>query len=244
MEKRDIKSMILDLFNVFEISKELEVSVVTDAYKEEVIYSPKNNHVYFYLMSEDITDTALNELVARLKVGIEYHPLLTTLYFEKPNTEREKFAIEQFYYLVVPLIDVWAWKEMLKYLPMERVEKRFDEIRNKAEILELYRMMGFSVGNLDRFRMSISGHLISKILLGYDSNLKIVSKNRSAIEEWNEYISELENLSYETPNINLLINFAQKYLPDLEITVKSDVISIKEKKTNEKRIISNYFSLN
>ncbi len=216
----------MNLFEIFEIPNTIKVEILIDSDKEIVIYSPEENLAIFYFSIDSDTELSTLELISRLKLGVSYHPLFATLFFEKATTENEEYAIGKFYYLVSPLLDAWAYREMLKYLPLEKVREIFNVFVENYQMLELKRMMGEKIPDMDLIRINLSGHLIAR-LLGFSSEVVFTGGEDL---DFQEYVAKLENLSQGEPDINLLIELAKEYLPEPEfdITIKDNVISIKE----------------
>ncbi len=228
MIERKIRNKIYQILKVFEIDN-IKVEVEFDDYRKEVIYVPnEEKKAIFYLSSRDYNDieSSIYELTARLRLGVVYNPLLTTLIFENATNENEEYAIGRFYYIVSPLLDAWSYGEILKYAP-EKATELFKEFVEEYQMLELKRMMGEkTIPDVDLVRINLSGHLIAR-LLGFPSEV-VFTGDESENDIFRDYLHKLEILSESEPDINLMIELAKEYLPGFDVVVKDNVISIKE----------------
>ena len=208
---------------LYGIPEEVKIEVeLIEQGEEELIFFQKENKAKLRLSKwvlNDIND--ISEYIAKIKLGIDYEPLLATMYFQKDLTEEEERLASHFYTLIIPIIDAWTWKTMSMYLPEEEMEKELQELKDLWEQLELEKMMteAKTMKEIDRRRQSISMYLIFKVL-GHDANLKLVGSEEHK-KEWEEYIKDLEEIVMKTPSIEPLIELGKKYL-NRDISVKED----------------------
>jgi len=191
---------------IFQIPEDFQIEVEEMPQGHELTFYPEEKKAVIKLDKDSISD--IPELIAQLKMGIEYHPLLATFYFQPDLTKQEEFFASSFYTLVIPLIDAWVWKVMKDYLPEEELEKQVKELKTLWEVAQLEKMRLGDVPMKEalRRRMSFSQYLIFRTL-GYDAELQlqVEAKNekekKKLIQEWVRYKKALENFAKHEPNI-------------------------------------------
>ena len=194
---------------VFEIDDDIKITVKSIPQGHELVYDPVNRTVELWLDKDSISD--IPELLAQVKLGLEYHPLLATMYFQSDASEEETRLAGQFYTLVIPVIDAWVWKIMQKYMSADEFEMEVDELLEMIENLEIIKM--YTGGKIEneraRRRLTIGIHLIIKAV-GGKSKLKLVGDDEKK-KKWIEYVKDLENLVMQEPSIDALIELGRKY---------------------------------
>ncbi len=206
---------------IFRIPDEIQIETEEIDKGQELIYIPEENKAVFRLDQHSISD--IPELMAQLKLGIKYNPLLATMYFQPDMTEEEEIYAGNFYMLVIPLLDAWVWKAMKEYLPEEEMEKQVKQLKELWERAQLSKMyLGDQVkeSELMRRRMSISQYFIFKAL-GYGAELKLIGKGKH-LQEWIRYKKILEEMIHHAPNIDDLIKLPQ-------LTNAPFIVSVEEK---------------
>ena len=73
--------------------------------------------------------------MAQVKMGILYHPLLATFYFQGNLSSQENRYSKMFYDLAEPLIDVWTVQTQSKYMGESAFAKELDNINIMNEAL-------------------------------------------------------------------------------------------------------------
>ncbi|WP_457628508.1 hypothetical protein [Persephonella sp.] len=206
---------------VFQIPKNLQIELEEIDKGQELIYIPEENKAIFRLDQHSIRD--IPELMAQLKLGIDYHPLLATMYFQKDLSEEEENYAGNFYMLIIPLLDAWVWKAMKEYLPEEEMEKQVKQLKElweRAQLSKMYFGDRIKESELMRRRMSVSQYFIFKAL-GYEAELKLIGKGKH-LQEWVRYKKILEKMIHHTPNIDDFVKLPQ-------LTKAPFTVSVKEK---------------
>jgi len=209
---------------IFQIPDEIEIQLVNVEGKQELTYIPEQKKAIIHLDPKFPQDLA--ELIAQLKLGIEYHPLLATFYFQPNLTKEEEIFASSFYTAVVPVVDAWVYKTMKEYLPTEELEKQLEELQTLWERLELEKLYtGNTEPEADRRRHSFSMYLIFKIL-GYPAQLKLIGKGKQ-LQEWIRYKKTLEWAIQQTPSPEILTQIPEKTKAPYKVSVKDKYYEIK-----------------
>lgn len=191
----------------FEIPEDLTIEVKKIPKGHELIYIPEESKAILKLDKHSLPD--IPELIAQLKMGTDYHPLLATYFFQENYTKEEEKQISNFILLITPLIDAWIWKTMAKYLPKEEFEEKLKQLKEMWEIYELHKMYleNKSEPEMLRRRASFSQYLIFKSL-GINATLKLVGKGK-ALQEWIRYKKTLEKMVENDPNIEDIVKLPE-----------------------------------
>ena len=152
-------------------------------------------------------DGDLFDLVATLRLGLDYSPLLTTFYFQEKYTEEEAEHMRRFFLFSLPITKTWAFKNALKYIEEEKVKKEAQEI---SEYVNLTYMWVSPKNYGEQFLKQIY-HIVAYLLLKYvvrvDITLRVGGKYA---EEWKGYIEFAEETIKEKPSPYLLTRIPDK----------------------------------
>ena len=136
----------------------------------------KDDHVTFALSVEH-SYQAINELVAKVKLANDYGSLMCSQRF---STNPDAKAISTFDKVVSPLINAYAFKEMMKYLP------EHSKLKEKMEWKGYYEsILGFEMLDAESIQMLISLYVplksaqviseeIPTVLKPYKNNIEIL----------------------------------------------------------------------
>lgn len=193
---------------IFQIPDNISIQLEPVPQGQELIFSPEENKAILKVDKYSYGD--IPELIAHLKLGIDYHPLLATFYFQKDLSQEEAIFAKDFYMLIAPVIDVWVWKTMKKYLPAKEFKHQLNQLIEIYEKAQLYKMH-FGKDTEDELlkrRMSFSYYLILKNL-GYNAKLKLIGKGKQ-LQEWIRYKKLLVKIARNEPNIEDLISIPEQ----------------------------------
>ena len=149
----------------------------------------------------------LFDVVAVLRLGLDYSPLLTTFYFQKDYTEEEEGFVREFYLLSLPLIKTWAFLNAIRYVGEERAKK---EAREIAEYINLAYMWAVPESREEQVVKQIHymvAYLLLKYVVGERVDLKFEGEYK---EEWEGYVELVEELIRRKPSPYILTQIPEK----------------------------------
>ena len=149
---------------------------------------------------EYLYEDELFEAFAELRMGLDYSPLLTTLFFQKGlSKEEEKYAV-MFAKITTPIRKAWAFKNALKYASREIVEKEAREVIEEIMMIYMWKEAKDLKELYERGIYMSTSYLIGKAL-GLGVKIEYIGEES---ESWYKYIRFLEKIIEEKPSPYLL----------------------------------------
>ncbi len=165
--------------------------------ESQIVLDPNKRKAKIEYLYED----ELFEAFAELKLGLDYSPLLTTLYFQKDLSEEEgKYAL-MFADLTTPIRKAWAYRNALRYVERERVEKEVREIIEEMMMVHMWKEAETPVQHYKRGIYISTAYLLGKAV---DLDVKVEFVGKEA-KSWRKYLEFLERMAEEKPSPYLLI---------------------------------------
>ena len=201
----------------FRIEIPVEVKKVPYSEGSAILLPNKKKAIIEYSHDDDLFD-----LVATLRLGLDYSPLLTTFYFQEKYTEKEAEYMKKFHLLCLPITKTWAFLNALKYVEEEKVKKEAKEI---AEYVNLTYMWVSPESYGEQFLKQIhhvTAYLLLKYVVKMDTILKVEGEH---VEEWKRYIELAEELVKEKPSPYLLAKIPEKTSAPYRVRVRKQPFS-------------------
>jgi len=181
--------MVEKLRELFRIEIPLELKRTGGS---QTILYPEGDRAVIEYMEED----ELVEAFATLRLGLDYSPLLATLWFQKDLSEEEERYADMFHVLITPIWFAWTWINAQRYLPEELLEK---ELKEMYEFSQFVLMSSKDIPESLRRKSTIGLYLTFKGL-GYPAKLRLEGETK----EWREYMKAMEDMLFEKPSPHLL----------------------------------------
>lgn len=197
---QEFSSLIKYYKNVFRIPEDIEIEIKKGK-ESEVFFHPIEKYAIISVFNED----EIAEYFAELKLGLEYDPILTTIFLSKNASEEEKSLASKFIYTTYPVKTFWTWRIMKKYLSDEEFK---DQIEKNIELIQMAQLQKMIVGKeLLNLHVVMGTYLIVKNFADTKIQIKIEGENK---EELERYKSIIEEYSQKTPSIHTLIELSKK----------------------------------
>lgn len=123
-----MKKLFEKYLKQFEINPDLVDFKVSSAGESVIVSNGKGTINY-----NDSSVVEDSVIIALLKLGLEYNPLLSTLHFDKSANPT---IVQSFYIHTNPLRVAWCWSLLVKYLSKEELTKEILELNNYYEELK------------------------------------------------------------------------------------------------------------
>jgi len=151
-----------------------------------------------HLDDDSLPDVA--QFMAQIKLGILYHPLLATFFFQKNLSEKESEYARMFHGLAEPLIDIWVVQIQSRYMGESAFAKEIEEIDRLNEAVLSAKS---KIDNIKLGRFSLSGYLFTKTFVSADIKVKFTATAGDISQDiLDKYVNFLEDAVKREPNID------------------------------------------
>lgn len=190
---------------------DIPVEVVRTGESQTVLDAEKKWARIEYLYEDE-----LFEAFAELRLGLDYSPLLTTFYFQKNLTDEEaKYAV-MFFEVTTPLTKAWAYRNTLRYMDRETVEKEAREVIEEITMMHMLKKPESPAEHYRRGIYTTAAYLVGKVM-GFDVRAEFVGEEAAS---WRKYLKFLEQLVEKTPSPYLLTKIPEKIDAPYRVQVK------------------------
>jgi len=221
------------LIEIEKYKKAFDISISIDYRKESqgqwLVFN--GNRAVLHLDDNSLPDVA--QFIAQIKMGMLYHPLLATFFFQKNLSEKEGQYARMFHALAEPLIDIWVVQIQSRYMGESAFANEIDEINIMNEAVLSGKL---NADNIKTRRLVLSGYLFTKTFVNANVELKIVVKSGDSQDVWNQYVNFLEDAAKREPNIDDILQLPILTQAPYVVKVKNKPyihFEIKENKTGE-----------
>ena len=164
--------------------------------ESQIILDPSGKRARIEYLHKD----ELFEAFAGLRLGLDYSPLLTTFYFQRNLSEEEARYAVMFSKVITPVIKAWTYRNALRYVERERVEREVREIIEEMTMVHMWRKAESPPEHHERGIYTATAYLIGKVM-GFDVKAEFIGEEA---ESWRRYLELLEGLVEKTPSPYLL----------------------------------------
>ena len=202
----------MEMLKEFKIDIPVEVRKVSESEGIVTLLPNRKRAIIEYSHEGDLFD-----MIATLRLGLDYSPLLTTFYFQKDCTEEEMKFFREFYLLSLPVVKTWAFKNAFRYVEEKRVKKEAKAIADYVNIAYMWS----SPEDLEKQAIKQVHHVVAYLLLKYVVEEEIdLELEGDYKEEWERYIELVEELVKEKPSPYLLAKIPERIEAPYRVKVK------------------------
>lgn len=180
--------------------------------KSQTVLDPSGKKARVEYLYED----ELFEAFAELRLGLDYSPLLTTFYFQKNLSEEEARYAIMFSQITAPLVKAWTYRNALRYVDRETVEKEAREVIEEITIAHMWREPESPAEHYQKGIYTVATYLIGKVL-GFPVRAEFRGEEA---QSWERYLEFLEKLTEEKPSPYLLTQVPEETEAPYKVRVR------------------------
>jgi len=166
------------------------------------------------------------QFMAQIKMGLLYHPLLATFYFQKNLSNKESLYARMFHELAEPLIDVWTVQTQSRYMGESAFAKELDLIDMMNDMI-----LSGKLNDVRTYEI-LSVYLLNKTFVNANVKLETAVKTGTNQVLFDEYVNFLESAAKREPNIDDILQLPVITNAPFIVKIKSKpyiYLEIKEK---------------
>ncbi len=202
----------MKLLEEFRINIPVKVKKIEQGEGLVTLLPNKKKAIIEYFHEGDLFD-----MVATLRLGLDYSPLLTTFYFQRNYTEEEAGFMREFYLLSLPLIKTWAFLNAVRYVGEERVKREAKEISDYVNIAYMWVIPESREEQAVKQIHYTTAYLLLKYVAKEKVNLRFEGEYK---KEWERYVELVERLIHQKPSPYLLTRIPEETKAPYRVKVR------------------------